>query len=51
MYRKALKRTAQRPALSINNNARKGNSKYAGAAFNTYLTCFKLRKYVFFISD
>lgn len=24
MYRKALKRTAQRPALSINNNARKG---------------------------
>ena len=42
MYRKALKRTAQRPALSINNNARKGNSKYADAAFNTYLTCFKL---------
>lgn len=44
MYRKALKRTAQRPALSINNNARKGNSKYADAAFNTYLTCFKLIK-------
>ncbi len=44
MYRKALKRTAQRPALSINNNARKGNSKYAGTAFNTYLTCFKLIK-------
>lgn len=42
MYRKALKRTAQRPALYINNNARKGNSKYADAAFNTYLTCFKL---------
>lgn len=40
MYRKAQKRTAQRPAL----NARKGNSKYAGAAFNTYLTCFKLIK-------
>ena len=44
MYRKAPKRTAQHPALSINNNARKGFSKYAGAAFNTYLTCFKLIK-------
>lgn len=44
MYRKALKRTAQRPALSINNNARKENSKYADAAFYTYLTCFKLIK-------
>lgn len=42
MYRKALERTAQHPALSINNNARKGNSKYADTAFNTYLTCFKL---------
>lgn len=42
MYSKALKRTAQRLALSINNNARKGISKYADAAFNTYLTCFKL---------
>lgn len=44
MYSKALKRTAQHPTLSINNNARKGNSKYADAAFNTYLTCFKLIK-------
>lgn len=44
MYRKAQKRTAKRPAISINNNARKGNSKYADAAFNTYLTCFKLIK-------
>lgn len=44
MYRKAQKRTTQRPALSINNNARKGIPKYADAAFNTYLTCFKLIK-------
>ena len=44
MYRKAQKQTAQHPTLSINNNARKGNSKYADAAFNTYLTCFKLIK-------
>lgn len=44
MYRKALKRTTQRPTLSINNNARKRKSKYADAAFNTYLTCFKLIK-------